>query len=97
MEMPTRRKVLSECLIVFEALKRRVSKNMAGLEPLPGYESDFEMDDSRCNVIREMIRDMEEGKMPKEWEKDGKGKVTEIRDWQRDVMEHGPQMDLKLR
>ena len=95
MEKPTRRKVLSECLIIFEALKRRVSKNMAGLEALPGYESDFDADGLRCDVIREMIRDMEGGSMPADWEHDGK--VTEIRDWQRDVMEHGPRMDMKLR
>ena len=57
----SRRQVLSECLIIFEARARSVSKDLAKLVALPGYEKQFALEEARCKCIREMMQDIEGG------------------------------------
>lgn len=75
----TRGDVLRKCIVVFDAIKRQASKGNAGLEPEKGAEEEFRMETEICSTLREMLREMETGKKPAE----------ELRDWQKDVMEHG--------
>lgn len=55
----SRRQVLSECLTIFEARARSVSRNLTNLVALDGYERQFAMDQARCEAIRSMMRDLE--------------------------------------
>lgn len=55
----SRRQVLSECLTIFEARARSVSRNLTNLVALDGYERQFALDQARCEVIRSMMRDLE--------------------------------------
>ena len=78
----TRRQVLSECLIIFEARARSVSKNLANREPMDGYEAQFVGDQLRCQMIRKLIRDIEGGK-PLEDEE-----MRQAADWQTIIEQH---------
>ena len=78
----TRRQVLSECLIIFEARARSVSKNLANLEPMEGYEKQYELEQLRCRVIRKMMRDMESGKPAEDQEE------RATAEWQDVIMRH---------
>ncbi|MBE5788470.1 MAG: hypothetical protein E7325_02265 [Clostridiales bacterium] len=57
----TKRLVLEECLRVMEAIKLNMSRNGSGREALTGYEIAFIEQEMKCNVIREMIRQIEAG------------------------------------
>lgn len=57
----TKRLVLEECLRMMEAIKLNMSRNGSGREALPGYEIAFIEQEMKCNVIREMIRQIEAG------------------------------------
>ena len=59
--MMKRTEALRKCLIVFDALRRVSSKGNAGLEPLEGAEESFETDSEICKVLREWLREMENG------------------------------------
>ena len=76
----TRGDVLRKCIVVFDAIRRQASKGNAGLEPEKGAEEEFAVEQEICNTLREMLREMEAGE---------KKPVEELRDWQKDVMEHG--------
>ncbi|MBR4394460.1 MAG: hypothetical protein IKT07_10650 [Oscillospiraceae bacterium] len=87
----TRRQVLSECLVIFEARARSVSKNLANREPMEGYEKQFDADQLRCRVIRELMQDIERGTQLVEEE------ARETADWQEVIRMHPEQalvMDL---
>ena len=88
MESISKLQVLRECLTIIEARARSVSKNLANLEALDGYEKQFELDQARCRVIREMMRDIEGGKLMR----DGETKPAE---WQTDIMRH-PERALRM-
>ena len=55
----SKRQVLSECLTIFEARARSVSKNLANREAMDGYEKQFDLEMERCRIIREIMRDIE--------------------------------------
>ena len=78
----TRRQVLSECLIIFEARARSVSKNLANREPMDGYEAQFAGDQLRCTMIRKLIRDIEGGKPLTDEE------MRQEADWQKIIEQH---------
>lgn len=79
----TRGDVLRKCIIVFDAIKRLDSKGNAGLEPEKGAEEEFRMVTEICDMLREMLREMEAG------EYRVKSTNQKMREWQKDVMEHG--------
>lgn len=74
----TRRQILSEMLLYYEAQSRMVSKNLANREPMDGFEPVFDGYQLRCRVIRELMRDLEGGekledketRAPAQWQKD---------------------------
>lgn len=80
----TRPDVLRKCIIVFDALKRAMSRGNAGLEPERGAEESYWTDHEITETLREMLREMEAGKPEKKQE-------PEIREWQREIMENGPE------
>ena len=80
----TRSEVLRKCIIVFDAIRRASSKSNIGLEPIPGKEDSFQMDKDICDTLREMLRELEAGKVQRAGDN-----PAEVRDWQRDV-ENGP-------
>ena len=57
----TKRLVLEECLRLMEAIKLNMSRNGSGREALTGYDIAFIEQEMKCNVIREMIRQIEAG------------------------------------
>lgn len=50
--------VLSECLTMSEATKRRFSKNEAAQVPKEGYEKPFDEEQRRVEVLQEMLREL---------------------------------------
>ena len=75
----TRSDVLRKCIVVFDAIKRASSKGNAGLEPVKGAEESFRTDCEICDVLREWLREMEEGQKPAE----------ALKNWQKVTMENG--------
>lgn len=57
----TKRLVLEECLRLMEAIKLNMSKNGSGRLALEGYDIAYLEQEMKCNVIREMIRQIEAG------------------------------------
>jgi hypothetical protein len=55
----TRRSVLLEALRMNEDWLRMFSKGQQGLEPKKGSEKQFEEQQQKCDVLREMIRALE--------------------------------------
>ena len=50
--------VLSECLTITEATKRRFSRNEAAQVPKEGYEKPFDEEQRRVEVLQEMLREL---------------------------------------
>lgn len=57
----SRKQVLSECLTIFEARARSVSRNLSNLVALDGYERQFALEQARCEAIRSLMQDLESG------------------------------------
>ena len=87
MESISRRQVLSECLTIFESRARSVSRNLANREPMEGYEKQFDLEMERCRIIREIMREIEGGRL--------KAENREPADWQTDIMQH-PERALRM-
>jgi hypothetical protein len=88
----TTRQVLSECLVIFEARSRSVSKNLANLEPQRGYELQFDLEQARCQIIRKLMRAVERGAIG-----DTDPEQRPPADWQKEIMnnpQQEPRMDL---
>lgn len=83
----SRRQVLSECLTIFEARARSVSKNLANREAMDGYEKQFDLEQARCRIIREIMRDIEGGRLAKE--------ERPPADWQTEIIQH-PERALRM-
>ena len=79
----TRGDVLRKCIIVFDAIRRQASKGNAGLEPEKGAEEEFAQEQEICDTLRQMLREMEAG------EYRVKNTNQKMRDWQKEIMEHG--------
>lgn len=79
----TRGDALRKAIVVFDAIRRASSKGNAGLEPEKGDENSFKNCMEICDLLREMLRELEAGE---EWKPEQEQK---LRDWQKDVMEHG--------
>lgn len=89
----TKIRVLSEMLLYYENQARMVSKNLAKLEAVDGFERVFDGFEERCQVIREIMRDIESGK--------NAGNISnakqETKKWQQDVyMYQGPAPRMEL-
>ena len=78
----TRGDVLRKCIIVFDAIRRQASKGNAGLEPEKGAEEEFAQEQEICDTLRQMLREMETGGVKRDGD-------PMLRDWQKDVIEHG--------
>lgn len=72
----TRRSVLLECLQEMEAKLSRASKNGRALEPLRGYEEEFDVLQRKCEVIRELIHAYESEPVRRS-----------IANWQQEIMD----------
>lgn len=57
-KMLARYRVLSECLVMQEALQRMFSRSESLLEPKEGYERTWAEARERCMVIREMLQEV---------------------------------------
>ena len=55
----TRRSVLAEALIQHEIALARASKGGRKLEPMRGYTKEFNREQRKCEILREMIRALE--------------------------------------
>ena len=86
----TTRQVLSECLVIFEARARSVSRNLANREPQQGYELQFELEQARCNVIRKLMRAVERGAVS-----DEDPEKRPPANWQKELM-NNPQKEPRL-
>lgn len=53
--------VLSECLVMAEAMARRFSKNEAMTSPKPGYEKAWEEEKRKADILRGMIKEVRYG------------------------------------
>lgn len=87
MESISRRQVLSECLTIFEARARSVSKNLANREAMDGYEKQFDLEQARCRIIREIMRDIEGGRLAAD--------KRPPADWQTEIIQH-PERALRM-
>ena len=95
MEVVGKRRVLSECLKMYESELKRYSKHLNGLEPMSGYEEVFRETEKRCEIIRDMIRDLSASvehdaleafvKQNREALRDPNVK-RKVREWQAEVM-----------
>lgn len=86
MERMTKAEVLRRCIVIFEAIRRVHSKGSAGLEALDGAERLFDADCECCQILKQMLRDMESGDNgATAWKKSlpQKDNVTELKDWQK--------------
>ena len=94
----TRGDVLRKCIIVFDAIRRHASKGNAGLEPAKGAEDSFEMDQEICDVLRQMLIELESGKGIQDGKaEDVTNKVVEMNDWQEKIIEwQGPPPKMTL-
>ena len=86
----SRRVALEKCIVVFEGIRRAMSKGNAGLEPEKGCEKSFWTDTQILDVLRGMIREMEAGGSAEETKEEKEEKPASLRDWQQEIMEHGP-------
>lgn len=92
----TKRRVLGECLKFYETELKRFSRNLNGLEPMDGYDKPFSDTEKKCEVIRDMMRDLDASPVAEELEdfvavnekalKDPAVRER-IRKWQREIME----------
>ena len=78
----TRGDVLRKCIIVFDAIRRAASRGNAGLEPEKGKEESFRTDSEICDVLRQMLREMEAGTVVK-------ADPEKVKEWQKEIMERG--------
>ena len=88
MESISKRQVLSECLTIFEARARSVSKNLANREAMDGYEKQFDLEQARCRIIREIMRDIEGGKVIS-------NEIRKPAEWQTEIIDH-PERALRM-
>lgn len=89
----TKIRVLSEMLLYYENQARMVSKNLAKREAVDGFERVFNGFEERCQVIREIMRDIESGKIA--------GNISnakqEPKKWQQEIIRHeGPAPHMEL-
>ena len=59
--MITRRAMLEEALEIFSSRQRCFSKNLNKLEPKEGYEIAWEAEREKCDIVREMMRELMAG------------------------------------
>ena len=52
-----RYQVLGECLLIFEADRRRFSLNDTGFSPKPGYEDAYANTETRLEILRGILRE----------------------------------------
>ena len=87
----SRRVALEKCIVVFEGIRRAMSKGNAGLEPEKGCEKSFWTDTEILEVLRGMIREMEAGEKTEQIKKElTDGFEEHLRNWQQEIMENGP-------
>ncbi len=79
----TRRSVLEEALEDQTVWLRSYSKMGRSLEPLPGYEKEFDRQRRKCELLREMIRSLE-----------NEGVRKAMADWQLEEMKGEKQVGL---
>ena len=58
-ERVTRKRTLLECLRIIDAQKKNMSRDLNGLEPMPGCEAAWEMERRKEEILRELIRALE--------------------------------------
>ena len=102
MQKLTRGDVLRKCITVFEAIRRMASKGNAGLEPERGAEEEYSTVDECIRIMKEWMREMQSTEIkpvvdPHKYVEIGDETVTRIADWQREMMEYGPDEELRLR
>lgn len=102
MEKLTRGDVLRKCITVFEAIRRMASRGNAGLVAEHGAEEEFSTVDECVRIMKEWLREMQSTEIkpvvnPHRYVEIDDEKVTRIADWQREVMEMGPDEELRLR
>ena len=85
----TARLALEKAIIVFDAMKRLHGKGNSGLEAARGAEKEWELDTAIAEKLREILRALEAGEIKIGQPQETRDNVTEIRGWQRDIMENG--------
>lgn len=64
-----------------------MSRNLANREAMDGYEKQFDLEQARCRVIREIMQDIEGGRLAKE--------ERPPADWQKEIIQH-PERALRM-
>ena len=94
----TKRRILEDLHEQLAEEKRRMSHNRTGRQPIVGWEIPFTDTEKKMELVREMIRGLEESAVFDEIElfaeknKDAlknPGVRQRIREWQREIMEKG--------
>ena len=77
--------VLKECLEYERDLWKLTSEKYQMLVPMKGMEDKFEEQKAKCWILQDMIQALQAESVKRA-----------MADWQKDVMEHGVQTELKL-
>ena len=77
--------VLKECLEYERDLWKLCSKNYDRLEPMKGLEEQFAEQKAKCEILSDMIQALQNENVRRA-----------MADWQKDLMEHGIQTELKF-
>ena len=85
----TARMAMEKAIIVFDAMKRMHGKGNSGLEAARGAEEQWELDTAIAEKLREILRALEAGEIKLGQPPEARANVTEIRGWQRDIIENG--------
>ena len=65
-----------------------MSKNLANREAMDGYEKQFDLEQARCRIIREIMRDIEGGKVIS-------NEIRKPAEWQTEIIDH-PERALRM-
>ena len=65
-----------------------MSKNLANREAMDGYEKQFDLEQARCRIIREIMRDIEGGEIVS-------NEILPLAEWQKEIIQY-PERALRM-
>ena len=76
----TKKETLLECLDIMKKFRNNFSQKGYGMAPIERYTALFEEYDKKCEILRDMIHALDSEPVRKA-----------LADWQKEVMENGPE------
>ena len=89
----TRKSVLLECLSIMRSELRIMSRNYNSREPAEGMEEAFMQGRQKIEILEDLIHALDSEQVRHviaNWQQ------SDIADWQREIMEHGIQTELRM-